>query len=443
MNKVLKYIRTSNITETNNLIKAANMVVAENMGMDVRKKNANRSDRKEPWWKRRIQESIKTILKDISVLDRKAKGELRNQQKYKALSRKYHIARKGLKVVTEELKQRLIAKKAKLMRYDQRAKQYEQNRLYRVDQKRFYQEINGERTNEAVIPDSDESQKFWSDIWSNEIEHKKDAEWLQELKQPNTSPKQAEIKITVRDVKEISKKMSNWKSPGLDGVQGYWIKRFSECHTQIAEQLNNLLSDDQVIPEWLTKGRTVLCLKDIAKGNAVDNYRPISCLPLMWKLLTGIIAETMYGHLEENDILPEEQKGCKRKCRGTKDQLLIDKVILRDCKKRKTNLAMSWIDYRKAYDLIPHSWIMECLNLFGVASNVERLLKKSMEQWKTELTAYGNSLGSIAIKRGIFQGDSLSPLLFILCMIPLTMILRKAKAGYEFKGRQQPLIIHG
>ena len=54
VNKVLKYIRTSNITETNNLIKAASMVVAENMGMDVRKKNANRSDKKEPWWKRRI-----------------------------------------------------------------------------------------------------------------------------------------------------------------------------------------------------------------------------------------------------------------------------------------------------------------------------------------------------------------------------------------------------
>ena len=80
------------------------MVVAENIGMDVRKKNANRSDRKEPWWKRRIQESVKAILKDISVLDRKDKGELRNQQKYRALSRKYHIARKGLKVVTEELK---------------------------------------------------------------------------------------------------------------------------------------------------------------------------------------------------------------------------------------------------------------------------------------------------------------------------------------------------
>ena len=91
-------------------------------------------------------------------------------------------------MVIEELKQRLIAKKAKLMRYDQRIKQYEQNRLYTIDQKRFYQEINGERTNEAIIQDSNESQKYRNDIWSNEIEHKKDAKWLQELKQTIISP---------------------------------------------------------------------------------------------------------------------------------------------------------------------------------------------------------------------------------------------------------------
>ena len=95
----------------------------------------------------------------------------------------------------------------------------------------------------------------------------------------------------------------------------------------------------------MTYGRTVSCQKDAAKGNAVDNFRPITCLPLMWKLLTGIIADDMYNFMERENLLPEEQKGCRRKSRGTKDQLLIDKTILRDCKRRKTNLAMAWIDY--------------------------------------------------------------------------------------------------
>ena len=53
--------------------------------------------------------------------------------------------------------------------------------------------------------------------------------------------------------------------------------------------------DGRGIAEWITKGRTVLLIKDIAKGNAVGNYRPITCLPIMWKVLTGIIAEDLYS----------------------------------------------------------------------------------------------------------------------------------------------------
>ena len=75
----------------------------------------------------------------------------------------------------------------------------------------------------------------------------------------------------------------------------------------------------------------------------------------MWKLLTGVIAEEMYNYLEREKILPEEQKGCKSGSRGTKDQLLIDKIVLKDCKKRHNNLSMAWIDYTKAYDFVPHS----------------------------------------------------------------------------------------
>ena len=66
------------------------------------------------------------------------------------------------------------------------------------------------------------------------------------------------------------------------------------------------------LPEWMTHGRTVLCQKDPQKGNTGDNYRPITCLPLMWELLTGVIAEEIYNYLEREKILPEEQKRCKK-----------------------------------------------------------------------------------------------------------------------------------
>ena len=101
----------------------------------------------------------------------------------------------------------------------------------------------------------------------------------------------------------------------------------------------------------------------------------------MWKLLTGVIADQIYAHLDQEKLLPEEQKGCRKGSGGTNDPLYIDRAVIKEVKSRKKNLAMAWIDYKKAYDMVPHSWIIECLDLFGVAENVKSLLVNSIERW--------------------------------------------------------------
>ena len=136
----------------------------------------------------------------------------------------------------------------------------------------------------------------------------------------------------------------------------------------------------------MTTGKMILCQKDPGKENAVDNYWPILCLSFMWKLMTGIIANSLYEYLEVYNLIPAEQKGCRRNIRETKDQLLIDKMVLNDCKKRHTNLGMAWIDYKKAYDMILHSWILERLGLVQVAENIVEFFRKSMKNWNTNLT---------------------------------------------------------
>ena len=80
--------------------------------------------------------------------------------------------------------------------------------------------------------------------------------------------------------------------------------------------------------------------------------------------------------------------------------------------------------------MVPHSWIIECLDLFGVAENIKSLFVNSMEKWKVMLCSGNSELVEVEIKRGIFQEDSLSPLVFVLALIPFSLILRKAKAAY-------------
>ena len=93
------------------------------------------------------------------------------------------------------------------------------------------------------------------------------------------------------------------------------------------------------------------------------------------------------------------------------------------------------IDYEKAYDMVPHSRIMECLDLFECLD-----LLNSMEKWKVMLCSGNSDLGEVEMKRGIFQGDSLSPLVFVLALIPLSLILKKAKAAYEFLESKEKII---
>ena len=60
-----------------------------------------------------------------------------------------------------------------------------------------------------------------------------------------------------------------------------------------------------------------------------------------------------------------------------------------------------------------------------------------MEKWKVMLCSGNFELGEVEIKRGIFQGDSLSPLVFVLAFIPLSLILRKAKAAWVFRKQRE------
>ena len=209
------------------------------------------------------------------------------------------------------------------------------------------------------------------------------------------------------------------------------IKYFTSLHHRLASQFQNML-DSGGIPEWLPHGRTVLIMKKKEIGpSVISNYRPITCLSNVWQLLTSILANEILVHLEENNSWPWEQKGCKKGSRGTKDHLLVDKLVVFLTKRNRRNLRMTRIDYRKAYDSVPHSWVLDVLKLYKVADNICAFLKASMLMWKT---LNGNHLGYVNIRRGIFQGDSLSPLLFVMCLFPLSMILWDLNKGFIVDG---------
>ena len=90
--------------------------------------------------------------------------------------------------------------------------------------------------------------------------------------------------------------------------------------------------------------------------------------------------------------------------------------------------------------MVPHNWIINSLKIYKISDEVINLIDKIMNTWRVELTA-GRRLAEAKIQRGIFQGDVLSPLLFMIAMMSLNHILRKCTAGTNLVDRMKKLII--
>ena len=141
---------------------------------------------------------------------------------------------------------------------------------------------------ESVIPDVEESRRFWRDIWDQAVTHRENTDWLRRVENElGELTVQDDLHIEIKKVSKQIRKMPDWKSPGPDGVQGYWIKSLSNLHNSIALQLDRSLLENN-LPKWMVIGKILLCIKEIQKENLVSNFRPIICVPLIWKLLTGI-----------------------------------------------------------------------------------------------------------------------------------------------------------
>ena len=194
--------------------------------------------------------------------------------------------------------------------------------------------MGGDDNKTSQQPNAKETERFWTKIWPPK-RHNEKTEWInhiiRELEQLEEGPK-AEIHTDL--LQTTLKMVSNWKTPGHDGIHGLWFKKFTSVHDRLALEMNKCLQTAHV-PECMTKGRTTLIQNDPNEGTAPNNYSPITCQPMILKILTAQISEEIYHSLTSRGLFPDEQKGCCKGSRGTAELLYIDQHILDESKTRR------------------------------------------------------------------------------------------------------------
>ena len=437
--------RNATLTEINQIHYAAAITVQETViSKPTTTSNREKPRNRAPVWKIKMEKQVSKLRVEASRLSAYLNGQNSQglKRKISQIKRKYRLTEnRNLATKLTEIKM-LITNKAKIIKNkEEKFLSAQQNKAFERDPKKFISSIMEDSIDVKTPPTENEIATFWKGIYEDSTPHNASAPWIREIEEEvSDRPKMTDRPITDDEMQNKLRTMKNFKSPGPDQITNFWLKQLTSLQPIYLAAFNRILSGQEEAPDWLTEGKTRLLPKN-ADTHLPNKYRPICCLPTTYKWLTAIIAERLYDHLDQNSLLSEQQKGCIRNCLGTKDQLLLNKAAIENCRKRATNLSMAWLDYQKAYDSVPHSWIRKCLKIYKLSDNLCQFIIDSMKRWSTNLHLRHENgeiiLRGIKIKRGIFQGDSLSPLLFCLCIDPLSRLLNKMNKGYNFSPRGQ------
>ncbi|XP_015437850.1 PREDICTED: uncharacterized protein LOC107192997 [Dufourea novaeangliae] len=329
-------------------------------------KKTNTTPRK-PKWQIRIEKKIETLRQNIGRLTQYVKGNTSNKLTRKIQNILQNTENPETKLDT--LKQKMTVYSTRLKRYKEANLRRQENNMFRNSERRFYSEIQNTETVKIIPPTKEQTTKYWSNIWENPINHNSNATWIKkEQDQFAHIETEQEVIITKAELENAIKKTHNWKAPGIDGIQNYWYKKLTATHEPLTHAINDIIHHPGKTPKFLTEGKTYIKPKN---HNTQDpaNYRPITFLPTIYKIITSIITQKIEAHLQTHNILTE-QKGCRKNSRGCKEQRIIDTVIMKQAEEQQRNLHTCYIDYKKALDSVPHSWLQQTLEIYRIPHTI-------------------------------------------------------------------------
>ena len=144
--------------------------------------------------------------------------------------------------LTETLKKKVQAKAERIRRYKKRETQYSQNKMFKEDTKKFYRNLGTKYIEVIEPPSTAETETYWKLLWGEEAQHNERAEWIRR-EQERKVRHMGWMPIQITEIATYLSKTHNWKSPGNDQMQNYWLKAFPATHRHITKNFNAIIEE--------------------------------------------------------------------------------------------------------------------------------------------------------------------------------------------------------
>lgn len=233
--------------------------------------------------------------------------------------------------------------------------------------------------------------------------------------------------VTAEDVEKLLNDLPSNKATGVDNVSATLLKMSAPViSSSLAHVLNKSLRTGRV-PKDMKSARITAIFK---KGNRTDtgNYRPISILPVISKLLEKLVHRQLYSYCTVNNLISEAQSGF-RKGHSTETSLHRMTEQLFEGLNSGHCVGMVALDLKKAFDTVDHSIVVNKLEYYGVRGVANEWFRSYLSNRTQFAQINGHLSDPENIETGVPQGSILGPLLFIIYVNDLSACLQHSTAN--------------
>ena len=381
-------------------------------------RDITRKERKPSEWLASIKAKIQKCEQLKVLLDRNLSNGKMTEDEEKTLKkglREIAMSNKSKSKKDKEkanllINERIAVYNKKIEMHEKRCDFRKTNTMFELHRARFYRALTNNKSAEHTVPEH-EIIGFWNTMWKKE--------YLLEF--PPTGTEEITFP-TLAEFSDMIKWIPNWKAAGCDGIHNFFIKEMTCLHAPIHKIIKEICLNGQEQDDWFYRGITYLIPKGIPKRGS--DFRPITCMSNLYKITTKCVSKIMQLETEMRGLITENQLGTVSQVQGAKEQVLINIAIN---KEHHNKLRTTWVDVKKAFDSVNHNYLQQCIKKLNFPDWILRFITSIMSKWEISIRSDNNNILTKKIERGILQGDSLSPLLFVLCLDPLS---RKLNSVY-------------
>lgn len=215
---------------------------------------------------------------------------------------------------------------------------------------------------------------------------------------------------------EISDIISNFevkKSPGIDNIRICDLQRLKDVFSPVIAHLINLIFKTGVVPDNMKIAVVRPVYKRKGEKDNCSNYRPISLLPVIEKIMEKVVMKQLSRFVRENDVIDKKQYGFQR---GKSADMLLEDFgnFVNSSLNKKMHVLLLFADFEKAFDVINHKTLIQILETVGIRGQALVFFESYLRNRKMTVRLGSSFSVLVSLLSGVPQGSILGPLLFIL-----------------------------